>query len=192
MWIAGHSFVFWGAQRAEVRPSGRQIGFPRTDAQVRWIGIRGLSWRRLLPELQFRVNLDRAPDVLVIHAGGNDLATRSTRELLRDIKLDLLRLWASYPDILVVWSEMVARLAWRKARSVPGMNRARAKLNRSVSRFVAANGGVVVRHRDLEVPDPALLRGDGVHLNDIGLDLWILGIQDGIERALRVWRDGHA
>lgn len=183
--------MFWGARRANDRPAGRQLGFHRSEVQVRWVGIRGLRWDRLLQELHFRIRLDRVPDVLLLHAGGNDLGSRSTRDLLRDIKLDCLRLWASFPGILLVWSDMVARLKWRRARSVAGLNRARAKLNRSVGRFIAKNGGLVVRHQDLEVADPALFIPDGVHLNPIGLDLWTLGLKDGIERALRVWRDDH-
>lgn len=191
VWIAGHSFVYWGAKRAEDQPAGRQLGFPRAEVQVRWLGIRGLRWGRLLQELHFHIRLDRVPDVLLLHAGGNDLGAMTTRELLRDIKLDCLRIWASYPGILIVWSDMVARLQWRRARSVPGLNRARAKLNRSVGRFIARNGGLVVRHQDLEIADPALIGTDGVHLNPIGVDLWTLGIKDGIERAVQVWRDDH-
>lgn len=80
-----------------MRPAGRQLGLLRTEAQVRWLDVRGLLWIRLLPELQFYTSLDRAPDVLVIHTGGNDLGVRTTREILRDIKLDCLRLWASNP-----------------------------------------------------------------------------------------------
>lgn len=184
--------MYWGAKRAEDRPAGRQLGFLREDVQVRWIGVRGATWDRLLPDLQFRVQLDRAPDVLVIHSGGNDLGSRSTRDILRDVKLDCLRLWSSFPGIILVWSDMVARLTWRRARSVPGLNRARAKLNRAISRFIARNGGLVIRHRELEEADQALITTDGVHLNEIGLDIWTLGIRDGIERALQVWRDDHA
>ncbi|XP_072010634.1 uncharacterized protein [Engystomops pustulosus] len=53
LWIAGHSFVHWGALRADVRPAGRQLGFAASEVQVRWIGQRGLLWSRLLPEIHF-------------------------------------------------------------------------------------------------------------------------------------------
>lgn len=191
MWITGHSYVYWEGLRAEVWPAGRQLGFSRTDVQVRWIGIRGLIWGRLLQELQFHIRLDRAPDILLLNAGGNNLWKRSTRELLRDIKLDCLRLWSSYPGIILVWSDMVARAAWRRARSVSDLNRARVKLNRAVGKFVASNRGLVVLNRELEEADPALLRPDEVHLNAISLDLWMLGLKEGIERVLQLWRDDH-
>lgn len=75
--------------------------------------VRDLMWNRLLSEVQFYAGLDRAPDVLVMHAGGNVLGVRAARELLRDIKLDCLRLWASYPGNILVWSDIVARFGDR-------------------------------------------------------------------------------
>lgn len=55
--------VFYG-----LLATGRQLGFPWAEVQVCWIGIQGLLWSRL----------DRAPNILVIHAGGNDLGVRTT------------------------------------------------------------------------------------------------------------------
>lgn len=51
---------------------------------------------------------------------------------------------------------------------------------------------MVVRHRELEEVDGELLLDDGVHPNAIVLDICLLGLRDGIERALDVWRDVHA
>lgn len=174
-----------------MRPSGHQLGFRREEVQIRWLGIRGLQWPRLLPNFQSCASLDRPPDIVLLHAGGNDLGTRTTRELLRDIKLDCLRLLSSYPGLVLVWSDIVARLAWRQVRSVPGINKARAKLNRSVGKFVVRNGGVVVRHKELEVADQELMWHDGVHLNCYGTDIWTSDLKEGIEKALRLWRDDH-
>lgn len=80
-------------------------------------------------------------------------------------------------------------MSWRMARSVEGVNRAHKKINREVSKFVVNNGGLAVRHLELEFETWRYLRADGVHLNEVGIDLWALGLQDGIQRALRVWRD---
>lgn len=43
VWILGHSYVFWGAKRADVRPNGRQLRIPRQEALVRWIGVPGMQ-----------------------------------------------------------------------------------------------------------------------------------------------------
>lgn len=192
MWILGHSYVFRGSLRAAVRPDGRQLGFRREEALVRWLGKRGMLWGGFLPEVHRFVRLDRAPDVLVIHLGGNDLGKRPFRELIRDIKYDCLRLWALFPGIITVWSDIVPRRFWREARSADRINKARIRINRTVGRFMARNGAVVVRHRDLENGVGAFWKTDGVHLNEVGTDLWTLGLQNGIETAVRMWRGARA
>ncbi|CAJ0965873.1 unnamed protein product [Ranitomeya imitator] len=45
---------------------------------------------------------------------------------------------------------------------------------------------MAVRHFELEAGVGNYWRSDGVHLNDIGLDLWMLAIQEGVERAMAV------
>ncbi|XP_068135845.1 myristoylated alanine-rich C-kinase substrate-like [Hyperolius riggenbachi] len=186
VWIMGHSYVSRGAQRAAVRPDGRQLGIPRATARLRWIGFPGLMWDKVLPKIRSLVTQDRAPDVLVIHAGGNDLATRTTRAITKEIKGDLLELRSTLPDTVIVWSEMVSRSKWRLARSVERVNRARKKLNREVSRCIVQHGGVAVRHLELEVDTVLFLEVDGVHLNPIGIDLWSLALEEGIQKALAV------
>lgn len=37
------------------------------------------------------------------------------------------------------------------------------------------NGGLGIRHMELEVETWRYLRGDGVHLNEVGIDMWVLG-----------------
>ncbi|CAJ0919313.1 unnamed protein product [Ranitomeya imitator] len=189
VWIMGHSFVFWAAERAAVRPDGRQLGFSRDVATLRWIGKRGMTWSQFLPDFHRFVRWDQVPQILVIHLGGNDLGKRPCRELIKDIKFDVLRLWAMFPKVLVVWSDIVPRKIWRGARSPEGVNRARIKVNKAVSRFMARNGAVVVRHINLESGTGGYWRLEGVHLNAVGTDMWCLAIQEGIETALKVWRD---
>lgn len=40
-----------------------------------------------------------------------------------------------------------------------------------MSRFVAGNGGIVIRCRGLVVPDKGFLLADGVHVSDVGIDV---------------------
>lgn len=80
--------------------------------------------------------------------------------------------------MVVVWSDMVGRTTWRLATLVAKLNKARVKVTKEVGRFIARNGGVVVRHREQEVDTWRYLRSDGVHLNAVGMDLWSLCLQD--------------
>lgn len=47
----------------------------------------------------------------------------------------------------------------------------------------------MVRHRELEDQSVRYWRDDGVQLNAVGIDIWSLGLQEGVVRALQVWRD---
>lgn len=44
--------------------------------------------------------------------------------------------------------------------------------------------GVVVRHRQLEGNNWRLMLVYGVHLNDIWLDIFLSGLQDGVDQAM--------
>ncbi|XP_066445003.1 myristoylated alanine-rich C-kinase substrate-like [Eleutherodactylus coqui] len=109
VWIMGHSFVYWGGERAKIRPNGRQLRLSRETAVIRWIGVRGMAWFRVLQDVQRLVSLDRPPNILVLHVGGNDLGQRPFRDLGRDIRYDMLRMMQMYRGLIVVWSEMVPR-----------------------------------------------------------------------------------
>lgn len=64
-------------------------------------------------------------------------------------------------------------------------------VNSRMSRFVWYRGGVVVRHRELE-GDRSLLEDDGVYPNPIGLDIFLLGLRDGVEQALFLMGGGRS
>ncbi|OCT55216.1 hypothetical protein XELAEV_18003823mg [Xenopus laevis] len=85
--------------------------------------------------------------------------------------------------VVIVWSEMIPRLVWRWARDHSAMERSRRKINQLMSVFIRRSGGVVVRHKVLEQAVPGHYRQDGVHLSEVGLELFILGLGDGVEKA---------
>lgn len=51
------------------------------------------------------------------------------------------------------------------------INKTRIKVNKAVAKFVVRNGEVVARHRELEGDNGIYLRGDGVHLSAVGIDM---------------------
>lgn len=53
-----------------------------------------------------------------------------------------------------------------------------------MSRFIRSRAGVVVRHHQLEGDNQRLMRTDCVHLNEDGLNIFLSGLQDGVEQAL--------
>ncbi|XP_041439951.1 uncharacterized protein LOC121400603 [Xenopus laevis] len=182
VWLVGHSYIRRAKQRVSVRPGGDTLGF--RGVQFQWRGVGGLRWLQVLPEVVAISRITPPPVVLVIHAGGNDLGQMRIAELLSLLRSDIARFKAFFSEMILVWSEIVPRLSWRGARDPDAIERARRLLNARISRFVRDRGGVVVRHRQLEGIDQGLMLRDGVHLNDIGMDIFLSGLQDGIGEAL--------
>lgn len=190
IWIIGHSFIVRAARRAEDRPGGRNLGL--YNVPVNWRGCRGLRWAQVLSEVVLLSRNVRGPVILVLHVGGNDLCFVHAGELIALMKEDLARFSVFFPHLLVVWSEIVPRVVWRGARDVGAIEGARMMVNARMSRFVRYRGGVVVRHRELEDENRSLLEDDGVHPNPIGLDILLLGLRDGVERALFLMGKGRS
>lgn len=57
--------------------------------------------------------------------------------------------------------------------------------------MVRALSGVVVRHLQLEGDNHNLMRLDGVQLSDIGLNIFLAGLQEGFEKALFLFVGGE-
>lgn len=129
-------------------------------------------------------SLSSGPVVLVLHVGGNDIASLRTLELLAVMRADMDRFPLFFSRVLLVWSEITPRLVWRGARNFLAADRARRAVNARISRFVRARAGVAIRHSLLENVEDGVLSDDGVHLTDIGCDIFLSGLQDGVERAL--------
>lgn len=157
---------------------------------LEWFGDRGLGWKQLRGRFNDRVSRRAPPDVLVLHAGGNDLGCIPARALISRMKGDIKAICREYPFMLLVWSEIVPRYHWRSARDPKAINRTRIKVNRAVSKLVLALGGLVIRHVDLEW-EADFFREDGIHLNALGLDLFNLNLQGRIEEGIEVWRSGQ-
>ncbi|XP_044160334.1 nuclear factor 7, brain-like isoform X1 [Bufo gargarizans] len=182
VWLIGDSYINCAAQRASDRPCGLNLGF--TNADLAWRGIQGLKWSQVLSEVVSVSTLNQTPTVLVIHAGGNDLCSVPVAELISLIRFDFDRFTSFFADLIVVWSEVIPRAWWNGARNQPPIERARRLLNMRVSRHVRSKGGVVIRHRQLEGDNSELMLQDGVLLNDNGLDIFLSGLQNAVERAL--------
>lgn len=57
------------------------------------------------------------------------------------------------------------------------------RVNRAVEKCMTSIGGFSFRHVDLERGFPSLYRDDGIHLSDIGLDIFNADLQSCIEQA---------
>ncbi|XP_066440624.1 uncharacterized protein [Eleutherodactylus coqui] len=181
VWVIGHSYIYWAERRARDRPIGGNLGL---NVPVHWRGIRGLQWPRLLQEVMRISSWENDKVILVIHAGGNDLGKIKVAELISLMKEDIFRFKLFFKRMVIVWSDIVARRIWREARDNEAIERVRRTVNFRISKHVQALGGIAIRHWELERRERGMMRGDGVHLSEIGLDIFLSRLQDGVESAL--------
>ena len=99
MWIIGDSYVRRGEERAR-ETCGPHLGL---EARVSWFGWGGLRWKTLIPFFLQSLRGRTAPDVLLIHCGGNDL--NSLVEVVAVMKQDLQYLHRQFPVMLIVYSQ---------------------------------------------------------------------------------------
>lgn len=142
-------------------------------------------------EILSRVSRLRAsypiPDILIIHAGGNDVGQMQTLLLLAELKRLFLLLKTSFPHTVLVFSEVIPRFRWRNPQE-RFFDRIRKRVNRSMMVFLRAVGGFSFRHELLEGYEPGLYRADGVHLSEIGLDIFNCDLEEMVEKAAaRFW-----
>ncbi|XP_053230449.1 uncharacterized protein LOC128406787 [Podarcis raffonei] len=186
VWICGHSIVHWAHARATESIWEENLGFP-SCIQISWITQRGMRWHHVLPLLTNQISLLGPPDFIVFQVGENELGEWRGIDLTRVIVKHLETLHAQYPQIILCWSYLLERQFWFGQggcilqRSV--MNRARNNLNRRIKRKVQFLGGMAIQHPNITLKNEAIFRRDGVHLTDMGNDIWL---SDLVE-CLRFW-----
>nr|XP_033816048.1 uncharacterized protein LOC117367477 isoform X2 [Geotrypetes seraphini] len=181
LWIVGHSFIHWAAERALIRPGGRHLGLGQQGLRVSWWGQRGMRWSQLLLLMERLRSRPRHPDILLIHLGGNDVDSCSGRDLINTIKDDLRVVLDWFPGVLLFWSDIVPRPRCLVSRR---WTRGLAKLNRQVGKWVMGQGGLQLMHEWVDVSCAGLFHSDGVHLSAVGWDLLLNDFTSGCERVL--------
>ncbi|OCT91756.1 hypothetical protein XELAEV_18014821mg, partial [Xenopus laevis] len=69
----------WAAQRAAVQRAGMQLGFPEDQLAIKWFGFGELLWHRVMDKVLGLSTVEIHPDILVFHAGGNDMGVMAQR-----------------------------------------------------------------------------------------------------------------
>ncbi|XP_040181424.1 uncharacterized protein LOC120915190 [Rana temporaria] len=189
IWILGHSFIFWAQKRAADRTYSENLGLDPSIFKVNWYGRRGMVWDDLVFELGRLYAVFPPPDILVLHLGGNDIGKVKTYELVNKMKDSFQFLKMVSPHTVLVFSEIVPRLRWLESLIFKPLEKVRKRINKAMEKFLSPDLGFSFRHRELEGGVQGLYRADGVHLSEIGLDIFNTELQTCIEAAA-VWGGG--
>ncbi|CAC5390296.1 CRNS1 [Mytilus coruscus] len=117
--------------------------------------------------------------VLVLHCGGNDIGQKVSCVLGHDILKVIDCLQVLLPQSKFVWSQILPRLKYRNEIVHRSLNRARVRLNSLAATYIIKHGGAYIRYPEISEDNPDLFL-DGVHLSDIGNDLFLYRLQQGL------------
>lgn len=102
-------------------------------------GKGGMRWRRLFPKIGQLLWYDGPPHFLVLQCGGNGQIKSS--EMREKMEKSLDALFLLLPRTKFIWSQMLPRLTWRKARDNNVLNKTRLRGNSFIATKLMAHQG---------------------------------------------------
>ncbi|KAL0170896.1 hypothetical protein M9458_035492, partial [Cirrhinus mrigala] len=176
VWIIGSSYIHRLHAYICERGLGRNLGLP---CRITWDGRGGRRWEHLIPVLRSLRARSVAPDLLVIHLGGNSLCSegRNRVDLLQLMMADMAEIFWMFPHTKILFSDILPRQNWRgqQARSSYGIEKSRRWLNSAI-------GMSCIYHRNIGL---AHLIEDGVHLNSEGNELLLENFREALRSELQ-------
>ena len=183
IWIIGDSYVRRGEQRA-LETMGNNLGVDAVT-YIHWFGWGGLRWRRLIPFLHQALQGRKAPDVLLIHCGGNDLGDITGVKLVAAMKEDLHQLHLRFPKIKILFSALTQRRRWKADAKAGKIDKGRRFVNSVMATYVNSLGGTFVDHPHIRFDTPGLFLYDDVHLTNRGNDMFLNSFAVSIKAQLQ-------
>ncbi|KAJ7335355.1 hypothetical protein JRQ81_013296 [Phrynocephalus forsythii] len=183
--IVGHSIVHWAGNWAARSPAGEHLGLAQA-AEISWLGKRGMRWNQLRPTIWRRIRVQGPPNALILQLGENDLTEQKAVDLILSMKASLEFLHDSFPDMAILWSDLLQRSSWRGTRSPRGGGEGPQESHHSHWETSAARGPTISHHISFRNED--LFRADGVHLSNAGTERWLVSIKAAIGKWLEPGR----
>jgi lysophospholipase L1-like esterase len=190
----GDSIVYWAGVWFQGQTGHAAFGGPALHAAVKFHGSRGADVARCKALL---LNLwsgsSQRPDVVVVHIGSNNIGNTSAKQL-RD---ELDGLWtfigclSESEKTIFIWSDILPRAAMC---TVPSLDAVRRGINRYSRRVAIRAQGDFITHTGINANNGALFRMDGLHLSELGQQVFVGGILNGLRQScptrLRLLWDG--
>ena len=121
--------------------------------------------------------------LLIIQLGSNDLGIVKGKELIESIRCDILRLRTLYPDLKLNWSVILQSRYWHNANNQVAIETSRKRVNLAIKNIFLneIQKGGIIRHPNITVKEKSLFRYDGVHLSDVGNNIYLNNNQGALE-----------
>ena len=128
VWILGDSMV-WEAKQSLQQPQGPQMGLEEMGIIMTWKGHRGTYLIHIVNQLPLSVaSASSPPDVIVLHAGTNDMGHVPYKQIRDTLKYKLSHFQCKFPQIYLIWSDVILCKEYQVAMSTVRLDSTRKKL----------------------------------------------------------------
>jgi lysophospholipase L1-like esterase len=171
IWLIGSSIIRHGFLAACKREDGPMLGLK--NAEFWWQGYIGLGLKDIRMKLATLGKTRDPPNYILLHCGGNDIGKLKLFSIRQEITFVLRYIQTNYPHTKIIWSGILPRLYWKYSSNFVAMEKARKRLNSFGAKQTLALGGHYILHPDIVVNCKSLFKDDGVHLSQLGNDLFL-------------------
>ena len=127
------------------------------------------------------------PDILLLHCGTNDIGL-TPHHLIHEYLRYINYLKESFPQTVILWSDIFPRKKYSVATSTPKVDKVRKKINKYARSIITGpNGGAIehtIQYKDLN----CFIPGDEAHLSEVDNALVIEDWSNALKEWLVVWR----
>nr|XP_034337095.1 uncharacterized protein LOC117692654 [Crassostrea gigas] len=180
VWIIGSSIIHWAQKYAETT---NQLNLGLNHFTINWNGRRGMVWEYLYTTVSSMLIANKQPTILIIHCGGNNIGDpqNTLKGIQKFMKLTLSQIADLLPNTLIVWSHILPRSNWRQSLSTIEGENSRRRINSAIATFVLKKlNGASIKYPDIHITQKRLFRLDGVHLSDLGNNIYINSLKNAI------------
>lgn len=177
IWIVGSSIIKQAFTVARRSYDGANLGLKRHNYRVWWQGKGGMVLEELLPRMSFLLKIETAPDILVIHCGGNNIGKSKLHTLRRKIREALLTIHEMLPSTHMVWSQILPRSEWKYSRNCKALNHAATRVNNFAANLCVQLGGSYLKYPEISWDTPEMFAVDGVHMSSMGNNILLFHLQ---------------
>lgn len=178
--MVGSSITKYAFIKARTRPGGINLGLQRMQAEIWWQGRSGLTLNKVRSQINIMRRFENAPHFILLQIGGNDIGKVRLGLLQLQLKQFLAWLCQQLPQTKIIFSQILPRSEWRYSGDKPAMDRCRRRLNSTMATYLIKRGGYYVHYPDIKCNND-FFQKDGVHLTDLGNDVYLNIIQGAIE-----------
>uniref|UniRef100_A0A3P9LZS2 Protein kinase domain-containing protein n=1 Tax=Oryzias latipes TaxID=8090 RepID=A0A3P9LZS2_ORYLA len=180
VWIVGSHSI----SKAKLAADDSFAKSLHSNPNVKWIGEKDLAWKDIVKEVHQRIFEESGPpEVLLIHAEGDELGTIPPTVIASRKAEDLRVLKETYPQMKIALSLNIPRTNGRFGNPAE-INQLQTSVNTIMKGYTDLYH-VVVEHENLLPADKNIYGPDGVNLTIQGNQVFLENIQTAINKCLQ-------